>query len=644
MKNTNGSKQVLVIAAHPDDEVLGVGGTIAQHVRQGDRVCVLIMTDGVTSRHNVVEPQKMAARECARLLGVQDLRLADLPDQKLDGMPLLEIIRPISKVISELSPEIVYTHHSGDANQDHRTIFSATLVAVRPFGDNPVERVLCYEVASSTEWGPPFADWVFLPNVYMDISETLDTKLRAFEAYRETFFSEVRPFPHPRSCQALRIYAQHRGVSAGMQAAEAFVLVRELGRRKETGTTADRTRNQDSVFLPYTLPDIDETDARAVADVVRSRWLTTGAQAHQFETEFSAYVGAEHAVAVNSCTAALHLALEAIGLEAGDEVITSPYTFAATAEVIRYFDAHPVFVDVDPGDLNIRADAAEQAVTPRTKAIIPVHMAGLPADLDGIYEVAQRHNLHVIEDAAHAFPAKYRGQMIGSLSDFTCFSYYATKTITTGEGGMICTNNKAWADRCRTMALHGITRDAWKRYTAEGSWHYEIDAPGYKYNLSDIAAGLGLAQLHKADRMWARRRMIAHQYNRAFAELPELQTPADRPDCQHAWHLYMLRLNLEQLEIDRRQFILALKELGIGTSVHFIPLHMQPYYRQKYAYRPEDYPVAYQEYLREVSLPIYSGMTDADVARVIGAVKELVSEHRAKKLAAACEEEITLTG
>jgi len=222
------ARQVLVVAAHPDDEVFGVGGAIACHVRQGDRVSVLIVTDGVTARHDVTEPQKAAVRKACGALGVQDVRFGNLPDQRLDDMPLLKVIKPISELVKELRPQVVYTHHRGDANQDHRAVFAATLVAVRPFGGNPVERVLCYEVASSTEWGPPFAEWAFLPNVYVDISATLDAKLQAVEAYRETFQSEIKPFPHPRSPEAVSIYAQHRGVSVGMQAAEAFVLVREL--------------------------------------------------------------------------------------------------------------------------------------------------------------------------------------------------------------------------------------------------------------------------------------------------------------------------------------------------------------------------------------------------------------------------------
>jgi dTDP-4-amino-4,6-dideoxygalactose transaminase len=309
-------------------------------------------------------------------------------------------------------------------------------------------------------------------------------------------------------------------------------------------------------------------------------------------------------------------------------VITTPYTFAATAEVVRYFGAAPVLVDVDKQTLNIDADRISAAVTPRTKAIIPVHVAGLPADLDQITAIARRHELPVIEDAAHAFPSMSKGRMIGNLSDFTCFSFYATKPITTGEGGMICTENHEWAERCRIMSLHGISKDAWKRYTAEGSWYYEIIAPGFKYNMTDIAAALGIAQLRKAQRMWRRRREIADKYTAAFLTQPELQIPCDAPDCQHAWHLYMLRLNLDHLRIDRGQFVDELRARNIGASVHFIPLHIHPYYRKTYGYRPEDFPVAYCEYQREISLPVYSKMTDADVDDVIEAVSDVVTTYR----------------
>ncbi len=382
-------------------------------------------------------------------------------------------------------------------------------------------------------------------------------------------------------------------------------------------------------FLPFAIPDLDDSELMKIKQVLDSGWITTGPMVRQFEAEFARYVGAKHAIAVNSCTAAMHLALEAIGLGADDEVITTPYTFAATAEIVRYFGARPVFVDVDAYTLNIRPDLIASAITSRTRAIIPVHIAGLPAEMARVTEAAGRYNLPVIEDAAHAFPAWYNGRMVGSLSEFTCFSFYATKTITTAEGGMICTDNDAWAERCRIMALHGISQDAWKRYSAEGTWYYEIVAPGYKYNMTDIAAAMGLAQLEKAERMLERRREIAARYSAAFAGRPELQVPADAAGSKHAWHLYMLRLNLDALRIDRAQFVQELKDRKIGASVHFIPLHIHPYYRDLYGYRPEDYPAAFNEYRRVLSLPVYSKMSDQDAADVIDAVLEVVTSNSA---------------
>lgn len=390
-------------------------------------------------------------------------------------------------------------------------------------------------------------------------------------------------------------------------------------------------------FLPFALPDIDSAELDEMKEVLDSGWITTGSKTHQFEQAFAAAVGAEYAVAVNSCTAAMHLALEALGLQPGDEVITTPYTFAATAEVVRYFDAKPVFVDIYPDDFNLNPNLIEAAITGRTKAIIPVHFAGLPADLDEIYTIAARHNLAVIEDAAHAFPSKYKGRSIGATTanrpqkafhqpSAVCFSFYATKPITTGEGGMICTDDEVLAERCRIMALHGISKDAWKRYTAEGSWYYEIIAPGYKYNMTDIAAAIGLAQLCKAERMWQRRRKIAMHYNEAFGAMAELQIPVDRSTCQHAWHLYPLRLNLDHLHLNRSQFIQELKLLNIGASVHFIPLHLHPYYRETYGYGPTDFPVAFQEFQRVVSLPIYSKMSNKDVEDVINAVSKVITK------------------
>lgn len=394
-------------------------------------------------------------------------------------------------------------------------------------------------------------------------------------------------------------------------------------------------------FLPFAQPDIDETEIAAVSDCLRSGWLTTGAVTRRFETEFATYIGASYAVAVNSATAAMHLALEAVGLQAGEAVITTPYTFAATAEVIRYFDATPVFVDVQSDTLNIDpvqlAQVTEGLIRQGkpVRAILPVHIAGHPCDMDAIHAIANRYNLAVIEDAAHALPTRYAGRLIGAPLPATCnsqlatcFSFYATKSLTTGEGGMIVTEDEKLAERCRVMSLHGISKDAWKRYTAEGSWYYEIVAPGYKYNLTDIAASIGLAQLAKVERMWLRRQAIARRYSAAFAQCPALQCPSDSPHIQHAWHLYLLRLHLEKLSIGRAAFIEELKIKGIGVSVHFIPLHLHPYYRENYGYMPEDFPIAAREYQRAISLPIYSRMTDNDVQRVIQAVCSIAEQHR----------------
>lgn len=376
-------------------------------------------------------------------------------------------------------------------------------------------------------------------------------------------------------------------------------------------------------FLPFALPDTDEAEVSAVAEVIRSGWLTTGAKTRSFEAAFAKLVGAKHAIAVNSCTAAMHLALEAVGVKAGDKVLTTPYTFAATAEVIRYMGAHPLFVDVRADTLNLDMQRVADALKrERVAAIMPVHIAGEPCELDALRELAG--NIPIIEDAAHALPTKLGERMVGNLSRFTCFSFYATKTLATGEGGMITTDDDAAADRCRIMSLHGISRDAWKRYTAEGSWAYEVIAPGYKYNLTDIASALGLVQLAKLETMWRRRVEIAKRYDAAFAVRPELQLPARAAANQHAWHLYMLRVDNERLRGGRDAFTEALKKRNIGVSVHFIPLHTQPYYRDTYGYKPEDFPVAYREFRREVSLPIYSRMTDRDVDDVIGAVLEVV--------------------
>jgi dTDP-4-amino-4,6-dideoxygalactose transaminase len=407
-------------------------------------------------------------------------------------------------------------------------------------------------------------------------------------------------------------------------------MVVEMVKPSVNGTGAGTlpARNGDpaltrSEFLPFARPLIGEDEIAAVVDTLRSGWLTMGPRTREFEQAFADHIGAAHAVAVNSATAGLHLALEAIGLRAGDEVITTPYTFAATAAVVRYFDASPVLVDVRPNDLNIDPDRIEAALTPRTRAILPVHIAGQACAMDEIGDLAARHRLRVIEDAAHALPTRYRGRTIGTIGDLTAFSFYATKNLTTGEGGMVTTEDPALAERMRVMRLHGISSDAWKRYTAAGSWYYEIVSPGFKYNMTDVAAAIGLCQLAKLEAMAERRAAIAARYTAAFAGEDGLEPPWVNPEGTHAWHLYLLRLHLDRLTIDRAQVIDQLRARNIGTSVHFIPLHLHPYYRDREWYMPNDFPVATAEYGRAISLPIYAAMSDDDVDDVITAVLDV---------------------
>ncbi|MDQ2715204.1 MAG: DegT/DnrJ/EryC1/StrS family aminotransferase [Chloroflexota bacterium] len=387
-------------------------------------------------------------------------------------------------------------------------------------------------------------------------------------------------------------------------------------------------RPRRETFLPFALPHITQAEIDEVVDTLHSGWLTAGPKTKSFEREFAEAVGAAHAVAVNSATAGLHLALDALGVEPGDEVIVPVYTFTATAAVIIHCGATPVFVDVDPGTYNLDPAALEPAISARTRAIMVVHMAGLPAEMDEIMAIARAHGIPVVEDAAHAFPALYRGRMIGSISDITVFSFYATKALATGDGGMLTTENPAYAQRAAMMALHGISRDAWKRYSAEGSWYYEVQEMGYKYNMTDIAAALGLHQLARRQWLFERRRAIAQRYNAAFSHYDELGIPVDVEYVQHAWHLYPLHLHLERLSIMREEFIQALTRANIGSSVHFIPLHVHPYYRKVFHVQPEDFPHALYAYEREVSLPIYPGMTEDDIEDVISVVKTIVENNR----------------
>jgi dTDP-4-amino-4,6-dideoxygalactose transaminase len=373
--------------------------------------------------------------------------------------------------------------------------------------------------------------------------------------------------------------------------------------------------------LPFAVPDLGEAEIAEVVDSLRSGWITTGPKAQRFERAFVDFLGGGvEAVAVSSATAGLHLALEGLELGPGDEVIVPVHTFTATAAVVVHQRARPVFVDVDPDTLTIDPAAALAAVTPRTRAIMPVHFAGLACAMASLMEVAERHSLKIVEDAAHALPTTYAGEMIGSLKTAACvFSFYATKTVATGEGGMLVTRSAELARHARNMRVHGISRDVFDRYRG-GNWYYEVTAPGFKYNFTDIAAALGLHQLRRAHAMRARRAAIARAYGAAFADLP-LALPAEAPPGElHAWHLYVVRL-LDDAPVGRDPFVEALRARGIGTSVHYVPLHLHPYWRDTYGLTAEQFPVSTDAYRRMVSLPIYSRMTDADVSRVIDAVR-----------------------
>jgi perosamine synthetase len=381
-------------------------------------------------------------------------------------------------------------------------------------------------------------------------------------------------------------------------------------------------------FLPFAVPMLGQEEIDEVVSCLRSGWLTSGLKVKQFESEFAEFIGVRHALAVNSCTAALHLALEAVGVGPGDEVITTPMTFTATAAVIEHLGAKPVFVDVDPVTLNMDASAIEALITSNTKAILPVHFAGQACDMDAIMAVARRHGLVVVEDAAHALPTSYKGRTIGTIADITCFSFYATKNITTGEGGMVVTDRDDYAERMKLMHLHGMSRDAWKRYTQNGTWSYEILAPGFKYNLTDIAASIGIQQLRKCGIFHARRAAIARQYDEAFRDLPGVHTPVVADRAGHGWHLYVIQVDPAALTIGRDVFIERLVARNIGVSVHFIPLHLHPYYRDRYRYQPGDFPNAFAAYQRILSLPLYAKMSDDDVQHVTHAVREIATEAR----------------
>jgi perosamine synthetase len=426
------------------------------------------------------------------------------------------------------------------------------------------------------------------------------------------------------------------------------------------------------VKIPFYKPSIGAEEIDEVVETLKSGWLTTGPRTKQFEREFAAYLHQKHAVAVNSCTAALHLSLEAIGLKAGQGVIVPTMTFAATAEVVRYLGGHPILADCRAEDFNLDVADADQKIQSAlatgqpVTVIMPVHYGGQIGDVAGVHELARRYNLKIVEDAAHCCPAYYRdhgtkdhnqrsevrGQKseassqwlvvsshptggwspVGTNADISCYSFYANKTITTGEGGMACTENDEYADRMRIMSLHGISRDAWKRYTGEGSWYYEIIAPGFKYNLTDIAAAIGIHQLRKAELFLKRRNDIAVQYRESLKEVEEIILPQQQPDRIHSWHLYVIRLKLDRLQIDRAQFIAELQQRGIGTSVHWLPLHMHPYYRETYGYAPQDLPTACSLYPEIITLPLYPDMSEGDVAYVCDSIKEILTANLRKSV------------
>jgi dTDP-4-amino-4,6-dideoxygalactose transaminase len=386
--------------------------------------------------------------------------------------------------------------------------------------------------------------------------------------------------------------------------------------------------------VPFYKPSISTDE---IVTTLKSGWLTTGPKTKQFETEFAEYLKSKHAVAVNSCTAALHLALEAIGLKAGQTVVVPTMTFAATAEVVRYFHATPLLADCRAEDFNIDVADAEAKIRAAlaqgqsVAAILPVHYGGQVGDAVGVLNLAERYELKVIEDAAHCCPAYFRStasepwRTVGSTADISCYSFYANKCITTGEGGMACTQRDDYAERMRIMSLHGISKDAWKRFTAEGSWYYEIVAPGFKYNLTDIAASIGIHQLRKADAMHRKRAKGAELYSQLLGDVEELVLPRQQSNRVHSWHLFVVRLKLDRLKIDRAQFITELQGRGVGTSVHWMPLHMHPYYRETYGYAPQDLPTAASLYPELISLPLYPDMSEQDVGYVCDSVKQILS-------------------
>ncbi len=381
-------------------------------------------------------------------------------------------------------------------------------------------------------------------------------------------------------------------------------------------------------FLPLAVPSIGEREKQLVLETLDSGWITTGPKTHELGARIASLTGARHGVAVNSATAALHLGLVALGVRPGDEIVTSTYTFAACVNVMEHLGARPVLVDVEPDTLCMDPARLEASITPRTRAVMPVDYGGHPCDLDAIAAIGSRHGLPIVEDAAHALGARWKGRPVGSFSTVTAFSFYATKNLTTGEGGAAVTDDGELAERISLLSLHGMNRDAWKRYTDTGSWYYEITAPGFKYNLSDVLAAIGLGQLERFEEMQRRRAEHAARYQALLEDVPEVRRPRTRADALHAWHLYPIALELERLTCDRARFIQELRAENIGSSVHFIPIHLHPHFRATLPYREGDFPVAEDAYRRAVSLPLFPGMSPRDVEDVCAAVRKVAGHYR----------------
>jgi dTDP-4-amino-4,6-dideoxygalactose transaminase len=380
-------------------------------------------------------------------------------------------------------------------------------------------------------------------------------------------------------------------------------------------------------FLVFGNPQIEEDEIREVEATLRSGWLGTGPKVTLFENMFKDYTGAKHAMALNSCTAGLHLSMLVSGIGPGDEVITSPLTFCATANAVIHAGATPVFVDVEKSTMNIDPERIEKAVTARTKAIVPVHLAGRPCNMDAIQDIAGRHNLLVIEDAAHCIEGWYKGKKVGNIADMTCFSFYVTKNIVTGEGGMVTTNREDWADKVKMYALHGMSKDAWKRYSDEGFKHYQVVYPGFKYNMMDIQASLGIHQIKRVGKYLKRREEIWKQYDEAFADLPVIRPAPTEPDTIHARHLYTLLIDTDGTGMTRDQVQQRLHEMNIGTGIHFVSLHTHEYYRNRFEFKPGDFPNAKFISDRTISLPLSAKLTDRDVADVIEAVRRSLGKN-----------------